>query len=219
MRAVAIALTCLAACAAPCAFAGGQDQLGDPKAAVTQVFWPKLYGKGGNTLYCDQPFSGEGSQFIASAVYSSKQIKSALRCLTENQCEVVNPQFPYMLADLHNLYPALSRVELARRNAQFGDVGEGVASKFSDIGCDLKATFQLIEPRDAAKGNVARAIFYMHSEYGLPIVGQLQMYQRWSELDPPDAAEKTRNDQIEMLQGNRNRFIDEPTLAAKLAQE
>ncbi|UVE17495.1 endonuclease [Pseudomonas sp. LS44] len=219
MRAVAIALTCLAASVAQPCFSAGQDQLKDAKVAIEQVFWPKLYGKGGNTLYCDQPFTGESSQYTASAVYTGKQVKSALRCMTENQCRVVNPAFDYLLADLHNLYPELTRVELARRNAQFGEVGDDVPSKFADIGCDLKATFQLIEPRDAAKGDVARAIFYMHQEYGLPIVGQLQMYQRWNELDPPDAAEKTRNEQIEMLQGNRNAFIDNPELAKNLKQD
>ena len=59
-----------------------------------------------------------------------------------------------------------------RRNALFGMVGD-VPSKFG-AECDLKTSFQLVEPRDAAKGNVARAIFYMHIEYGLPIVGQVQ---------------------------------------------
>ncbi|MCY1279893.1 Endonuclease I [compost metagenome] len=219
MRGMAIALALLAVPAVPALASSGQDQLPNAKTAIEQVFWPKLYGTGGNTLYCDKPFTGSSSEYTASAVYSSKQIKSALRCMTENQCQVVSPRFEYMLADLHNLYPELTRVELARRNAQFGAVGPDVPSKFSDIGCDLKATFQLIEPRDAAKGNVARAIFYMHDAYGLPVVGQLQMYQRWNELDPPDAEEKARNDRIEMLQGNRNPFIDDPTLAKRLTQD
>ncbi|MOA17915.1 Extracellular ribonuclease precursor [compost metagenome] len=63
---------------------------------------------------------------------------------------------------------------------------------------------------------MARAIFYMHSEYGLPIVGQVQMFQQWNRLDPVDDEERARNDQIEFLQGNRNRFIDDPTLADSL---
>ncbi|CAD5106605.1 endonuclease I family protein [Zestomonas carbonaria] len=219
MRGMVIALAFLAVPALPALASSGQDQLSDAKTAVEQVFWPKLYGNGGKTLYCDKPFSGTSSEFAASAVYTGRQIKSALRCMTENQCKVVNPKYDYMLADLHNLYPELTRVELARRNAQFGAVGPEVPSKFDDIGCDLKATFQLIEPRDEAKGNVARAIFYMHDAYGLPIVGQLQMYQRWNELDPPDDEEKARNDRIEMLQGNRNPYIDDPSLAKQLRQD
>lgn len=219
MRGIVIGLALLAAPGMPALAGMGQDQLADPKAAVEQVFWPKLYGNGGTTLYCGKPFTSSGSELTASAVYTVRQIKSALRCMTDNQCQVVNPRFHYMLADLHNLYPELTRVELARRNAQFGSAGPEVPSKFADIGCDLKATFQLIEPRDAAKGNVARAIFYMHSSYGLPIVGPLQLYQQWNELDPPDAEEKARNDLIEQLQGTRNPYIDDPDLAKQLHQD
>jgi deoxyribonuclease-1 len=76
-----------------------------------------------------------------------------------------------------------------------------------------------VEPRDAAKGNVARAIFYMHIEYGLPIVGQLQMFKQWHQMDPPDAEEKARNDKIASLQGNRNRFIDDPSQVELLIKD
>ena len=99
-----------------------------------------------------------------------------------------------MLADLHNLYPELARVELARRNALFGMVGD-VPSKFG-AECDLRTSFQLVEPRDAAKGNVARAIFYMHIEYGLPIVGQVQMFRSgtaWTRWTPRNAPATSRS--------------------------
>ena len=39
---------------------------------------------------------------------------------------------------------------------------------------------------------------------------QLQMFKQWHQMDPPDAEEKARNDKIASLQGNRNRFIDDP---------
>jgi deoxyribonuclease I len=215
MRAVILALGCLAAAFSLPAQANGQKQLNDSKVA-TQLFWSQVYGQGGSTLYCGKTFSGESSQVVASPVYGSQQLKRALRCVTDRQCSIMNPSYPYMAADLHNLYPALSRVELTRRNAQFAELGAGVPSKFADIGCELKASYQQVEPRDEAKGNVARAIFYMHSEYGLPIVGQLQMFKAWHQLDPVDDQERARNDKIEQLQGTRNRFIDDPGLVEKL---
>ncbi|MCY1207694.1 Endonuclease I [compost metagenome] len=214
MRPVVTALSCLAAVAAGFASAGGQDRLVDPRAAVEQAFWQQLYANGGTTLYCGKAFSSPGGPLSASPVYSTRQIKSALRCITDSQCQVANPQYPYMLADLHNLYPDQSRVELARRNALFGEVDDGGQSPLAD--CDFKSAYQLVEPRDAAKGNVARAIFYMHTEYGLPIVGQLQMFQQWNRLDPVDDEERARNNRIEALQGNRNRYIDDPSLADSL---
>ncbi|MCE5363932.1 endonuclease I family protein [Pseudomonas anguilliseptica] len=211
MRSLLLAIGCLTASISPLASANGQNQLSDPKAAV-QLFWSQVYGQGGSTLYCDKAFSEENGQLKASPIYSSKQLKSALRCVTDRQCGIMNPRFVYIASDLHNLYPAMTRVELVRRNAQFGELDDSVPSKFADIGCDLKTSFQLVEPRDAAKGNIARAIFYMHVEYGLPIVGQVQMYKKWHQMDPPDAEEKARNDKIAGLQGTRNRFIDNPEL-------
>jgi deoxyribonuclease-1 len=37
---------------------------------------------------------------------------------------------------------------------------------------------------------------------------QIELMKRWDSQDPPDAAERTRNDWIEAIQGTRNRFID-----------
>jgi len=215
MRIAVFAIGCLAASFSLLSLASGQDRIPDSTASAA-LFWGQLYASGGTSLYCGKAFDGEGSQLTISPIYSSKQLKRSLRCVTDRQCTIMNPRYPLIAADLHNHYPALTRVELARRNAQFGELDDSVSSKFDDIGCDMKASFQLIEPRDAVKGNIARAIFYMHVEYDLPIIGQLQMYQHWHRMDPPDAEEQARNDRIESLQGTRNRFIDTPTLADQL---
>ncbi|MCU1717766.1 endonuclease [Pseudomonas sp. 5P_3.1_Bac2] len=211
MRSMLLVIGCLAASFSPSVLANGQSQLDDPKAA-TELFWQQIYPQGGNTLYCGQAFSGPSSQLVASLIYSSKQLKSSLRCVTDRQCMIMNPRYTYMAADLHNYYPELARVELARRNTHFGELDDNVPSKFADINCEMKTSFQEVEPRDEAKGNIARAIFYMHVEYDLPIVGPVQMYKKWHELDPPDAEERARNDRIANLQGTRNRFIDNPSL-------
>lgn len=217
MRAVIIALGCLVLGFSLPVLANGQSEITDQKVSE-HLFWTELYGAGGTSLYCAKAFTGAsgGGLLSASPIYSSKQLKSALRCSTDRQCNIMNPGYAYMAADLHNLYPALNSVEQARRNAQFGELGADGQSAFADIGCDLKSSFKLLEPRDAAKGNIARAIFYMHIEYGLPIVGQASMYKRWHQMDPPDAEENARNDKIGSLQGTRNRFIDDPALVDQL---
>jgi deoxyribonuclease-1 len=220
MRAVVIALTFLTTCGAiNCAHAGGQNQLNDPKASAGSLFWNQLYPAGGVSLYCGKEFTESHKSLMASPVYSSKQIKSALRCTSDQQCLESNPQYLYMQSDLHNLYPELTRVELARRGAQFGKLDSAIKSEFDDIGCNLKASYQIVEPRDEAKGNVARAIFYMHSEYALPIFGQVQLLKQWHQMDPPDAAEQARNDKIFNIQGNRNRFIDDPSQVELLIKD
>jgi deoxyribonuclease-1 len=215
MRSSLLAIGCLAATFSLPALANGQDALADSNVAE-QLLWSQVYSQGGTTLYCGTAFSGEGGQFEASLIYSSKQIKSVLDCVTTRQCAIIAPSYRYMMSDLHNIYPALTRVELARRNAQFGELDGNVPSAFADIGCDMKTSFRLVEPRDQAKGNVARALFYMSIEYDLPIGNQVQLYKKWHQMDPPDAEEMARNNKIASLQGTRNRFIDNPELVEKL---
>lgn len=206
---------CLAAFLAPFVAANGQDRIADLETSE-RLLWSDVYANGGTSLYCAKGFTGSSELLTASAVYSIKQLKASLRCITDRQCSIMNPRYPYIEADLHNLYPALKQIEQARRNAQFADLPDDTPNKFADIGCELKSAFRKVEPRDAAKGNIARAMFYMHIEYDLPITGQAQLLKQWHQLDPPDAEEKARNDKIEQLQGTRNRFIDDPALVDKL---
>jgi deoxyribonuclease-1 len=215
MRAVVIALGFIATAPTLPALANGQDKIADLQTSE-QLLWSTVYRADGSSLYCAKPFSEKGGLFSASQIYNGKQLKRSLRCITDRQCSIMNPRYPYIAADLHNLYPALTRVEEARGNAQFKELGAEVPSAFEDIGCDLKTAFKAIEPRDQAKGNIARAMFYMHIEYDLPLVGPAAMYKKWHQLDPPDAEEQARNDSIEKLQGTRNRFIDDPGLADRL---
>jgi deoxyribonuclease-1 len=81
---------------------------------------------------------------MASPVYSSKQIKRALRCTSDQQCLESNPQYLYMQSDPHKLYPELSRVELSRRSAQFGKLDASIKSQYNDIDCNLKASYQIV---------------------------------------------------------------------------
>ncbi|WXL26367.1 endonuclease [Ectopseudomonas mendocina] len=218
MRSLVIALSCLATSISLTAFANGQSQLSDPKA-TPQLLWSKIYEQGGKTLYCSSTFTSDVSQLKASPVYSAKQLKSALRCVTDRQCNIMNPRYVFIASDLHNYYPALSQVDQARSNAQFGTLDDSAQVSFAELGCEMKTSFKMVEPRDDAKGNVARALFYMHVEYDLPIPGDVATFKQWHEMDPPDADERLRNDKIEALQGSRNRFIDTPALVNELIKE
>ena len=74
----------------------------------------------------------------------------------------------------------------------------------------------MVEPRKAVRGDIARSLFYMHVEYELDLKGMLPMLKRWHAADPPNAHERWRNNQIEKLEGIRNRFIDDRTLVDQL---
>src|SRR5690606_15179126 len=108
MRIAVFAIGCLAASFSLLSLASGQDRIPDSTASAA-LFWGQLYASGGTSLYCGKAFDGEGSQLTISPIYSSKQLKRSLRCVTDRQCTIMNPRYPLIAADLHNHYPALTR--------------------------------------------------------------------------------------------------------------
>jgi deoxyribonuclease-1 len=216
MRLPFLAISLLSSCFIGSAFANGQSTFDDAELVRETVFW-KVYPSGGTSLYCGEQFSDAGNgKLVASPAFNVKQIKSALRCLTDTQCAVKTPRYPFMLADLHNFFPGSADIEAKRRNAGFGDL-ESTSRQPVDLGCSTKATYQIIETRDEVKGEIARAMLYMHVEYMLALKpDELAVLKKWNSMDPPDAEERQRNERIAQLQGNRNRFIDNPKLADEL---
>ena len=126
--------------------------------------------------------------------------------------------------DLHHLRPEDVAINALRGNKDF-DAGGSAVSGASGNYTDADSW----EPRDAVKGDVARMIFYMDVRYeggdswpdlevnnvagngAVPYVGRLSALVAWNRQDPPDAAEKNRNQVIyASYQRNRNPFIDHP---------
>ncbi|MDX1805042.1 MAG: endonuclease [Alcanivorax sp.] len=167
-------------------------------------FIHQVYAQGGQTLYCQQAFKA-GDRVSVEHIYTERDLRHHFGCHTSRSCKS-NPDYLRISQDRHNMYPVTLQSDLDRRRTQFGDL-PGVQN---DSRCGYKLSFQSFEPPDSAKGNVARAMLYMYHKYKLPLIGTLQMYQRWNRLDPVDDAERHRNDVIEKLQGDRNPFIDDP---------
>jgi hypothetical protein len=130
-----------------------------------------------------------------------------------------------MVADLHHLAPTFVTPNGRRGNLKFAKVASFVyrTSAGSKLG---KEGF---EPADAVKGNVARAVMYFIVRYhdknirqGMDYnsfwVKNVPMLMEWNRQDPPDAAERRRNDLVEDFQGNRNPFIDNPELAERIGE-
>ena len=128
-------------------------------------------------------------------------------------CSNLSPKFKSMESDMHNLIPTFDWF-LETRNGfyesvQFGGMGEykmclngGVVTK---------------EPTAGARGNLARAYLYMSFQYRIPIQNKLEDRLRvWHFEDPPDETENKRNSLIELVQGNRNPFIDHPEMVKRV---
>lgn len=130
-----------------------------------------------------------------------------------------------MVADLHHLRPTFVTPNGRRGSLKFGRVPSPVYATASGS----KQGKDAFEPADAAKGDVARALFYFIVRYSDKNIRQGMNYEafwtsnvpmllEWNRQDPPDAAERRRNDLVEEFQGNRNPFVDDPALAERIGE-
>ncbi len=157
--------------------------------------------------------------------------------------------------DMHHLYLAHKGYNSARSNYPYGNVvnisydGNDVAP-FPDENCtdgfpesDWTGCMTYVgndslggkvcEPRDAHKGNVARAVFYFQLRYGgsgcsLKPLSDFDTYgaahvalteetlREWNRRDPPDDHERDRNGRIAVREGVRNPFIDHPEFVERI---
>ena len=137
-------------------------------------------------------------------------------------------------SDLHHLYPVRETVNSARGALPFGDVPDDRADAWyredasqSNIPrLDLDGWSErgvgLFEPREDAKGDVARAVFYVRAIYPAETSGQAAFFEsmretllRWHALDPPSPDEVARSGWIAEQQGTENPFLLDRTLARR----
>ncbi len=209
----ALAILFLVLVLAPVSVLADQTTIANFNASKT-IFWRDLYPTGGHTLYCNQPFAGH-SGLDVEHVYPASWMGTHLGCGNRAACRAHathGTRFNHMEADLHNLFPAMAGLNRTRSDNSFGIIAGKARSL---LACDFESDSanDITEPRPGARGDIARAIFYMHSEYQLPIDATLlPLLQGWNHDDPPDTYEIWRNDTISRLQGTRNQFIDNSAL-------
>ncbi|HPV15149.1 MAG TPA: endonuclease [Candidatus Cloacimonadota bacterium] len=124
-------------------------------------------------------------------------------------------------ADLHHLFPCEMRTNSSRGNLPIFTVANHnnadvyyTHTPWQSYRGQAYTGHTVFEPADQSKGNIARALLYFHVRYNDSLVQQyvnmLPELVVWSNEDPPDAHEITRNQGIYEYQGNRNPFIDHP---------
>lgn len=143
-----------------------------------------------------------------------------------------------MYSDLMHIVPVDSWINSMRNNYPYGENnGEKnhSADYFSKLGkCTVSGySGTVFEPNDEYKGDFARIYFYMATCYE-DLIGSwkgnkdtdmlsgdsytayadwaLPMLLRWSEQDPVSQKEIDRNRIVQIVQGNRNPFVDYPGL-------
>ncbi len=151
-------------------------------------------------------------------------------------CEHTVPQSYYdktgpMRSDLFHLFPTYDKWNGTRARYPFREIKDESTSKWmldqfsqTNIPSSNKDAYSEyiqggFEPPEAQKGNTARAIFYFFTMYptqggSINRVANINTLYQWHLNDPVDALEQKRNDLIEKFQGNRNPYIDDPSLVA-----
>ncbi len=122
-------------------------------------------------------------------------------------------------SDFHNLYPTnLDKANTVRNNFPLGEITGEVLYTYLGGRLGYIGNQIVYEPRDAHKGNAARAMLYMTVAYNgiknhawkLSVNQEQEVLKNWHVQDPPDHYEIARQEYIYSIQGNRNPFIDHP---------
>ena len=127
--------------------------------------------------------------------------------------------YEHQQSDLHHLFPSDARTNSARGSLHFGEPVAALDTEYApaQIG-DNAGGDRVFAPRSERRGDVARGLLYYSARWGADIgAAEEEVLRRWAADDPPDDRERARNDAIEVLQGNRNPFIDCPEIVSDVA--
>jgi len=119
-----------------------------------------------------------------------------------------------MRADLFHLYPTDDDANNKRGSLPFGVV----SNPTWQVG-GSKVNSTTFEPRDAYKGQVARAMFYFvlrYQNYNNFLTNQEGILRQWHQQFSVDTIERKRCNDIAALQSNRNPFIDYPQFIERI---
>lgn len=125
-------------------------------------------------------------------------------------CEKVSLEFRRMEAELYNLWPAVGLVNQARSNYNYSEFSKAEFNNRFFYGCPIliKTSLRKVEPRDEAKGIVARASLFMSKKYGIQLSdAQRCLFEVWNTKYPPTAWEKEWAERVASIEGYTNPFM------------
>ncbi|MBK7763447.1 MAG: endonuclease [Bacteroidetes bacterium] len=138
-----------------------------------------------------------------------------------------------MYSDLQHIFPTDGWVNNKRGSLPYGIVNTTTwtsdnGSKTGTSSTYPSSSFDVFEPIDSFKGDLARAFFYMSTRYegedagwtnwemanGAQLTNEaVNLLLTWHHNDPVSQKELNRNEAVYLIQNNRNPFIDYPIFA------
>lgn len=144
---------------------------------------------------------------------------------------LMDTEEPPTTSDLNIIYPANADANWKRSNLPFDEVTGSV--EWSSGGSERGENDQgglVFEPRDARKGDVARAVFYYAVVYERDVdmyiesdgrgagIADEQTLRKWHRTtDPVSDREENRNELIQEAQNNRNPFVQCPEFVGQIS--
>jgi len=189
-----------------CLVAG--SALASPYLDMIPDFWRGVYPDGGQSLYCGDAFARWDRRYNIEHVFPMAWVGRALDCGNRRQCRERSALFNRIETDMHNLFAVRKTINRARGSMAFGEIS-GEAWLQEDCDFELDRGARRVEPRPAARGDIARAMLYMADRYPLTLFRrQRELLLRWHAQDPVDDAERQRHARIRTLQGWANPWIE-----------
>ena len=191
----------------------------------------KMYqGQHQTSFYCGCDFNYQGKKLIPDLNSCGYQVRKQQKRASRIEWEHIVPawafghqrqcwqnggrkackkdkDFQLMEGDMHNLVPAIGEVNGDRSNYRFTE-WNGLPTKYGQ--CDIVIDFKRkqVQPPQQSRGAIARAYLYMAEQYPFRLSKKEQkLYNVWNKQNLPGRWECERNELIEKVQGNHNRFI------------
>ena len=120
-------------------------------------------------------------------------------------------------SDLHLMFVTQPEARLARANLHYGKVLVPVwSSGGSRSGVGTRG-LPVFEVRPEQRGDVARAMFYTATMYGLSLPEyEEKLLRQWHEDDPVSKEEQERNARVARAQRSTNPFVLHPSLTQRI---
>ena len=129
-------------------------------------------------------------------------------------CEKIDKIFRKAESELYNLWPSVGSVNQFRSNYRYAEFyPDSFSPKYYFKGCPIvkkRITSKItrIEPRNEAKGIVARANLFMSQKYDVRLSkGQRRLFESWNNRFSPSAWEFQWATKVAKIEGYPNNFI------------
>ena len=169
---------------------------------------------------------GDPQKLVWVSLVPPRVFANSLKCWEKSLCErpngekfkggqcclEISPKFKTRESDMHNIFPMVEEPPMVTPagRSDFAGLWE---YRYCGKGEGLAGVL-----RKEIRGDASRAYLYMSFQYKIPLGDSLEnLLRKWHFEDPPDEWEEKRNDLIEIIQGNRNPFIDQPELVERVA--